>query len=458
MEQKKEQRKERWEYIMTRFIILALTILFFFILYRFKDLCNVVRRVFSILGPFIYGGVMAYLLRIPCNFFEKHLKKILPERRQKAATGLSILISLFIVLMILYLLVRMIAPQLIISIDSIRSAFPGAVKNGTDWVQTKLDDDPVLKNYFQMAMDVGYQKFLEWSEKDLLPMLQNMAGGFASTITSVLGVFMNLLIGIVVCVYSLGARKQFAKQAKAVVYSMVKPKWAEYILDEVKFADKMFVGFFGGKILDSAIVGLICYVCCLIFHFPNAMLVSVIIGVTNIIPYFGPWIGAVPAALLILIVDPMKCIWFIVFIIVLQTFDGNILGPKLLGDSTGLSSFWVLFSITVFSGLLGFSGFLIGVPLFAVIYDLIHKLVVLGLKRNHKLEVLQETEPVEGDSAEGKLNSGEAGLGPEAVDKESEGNTVEVQADEKSETSPKVLAREQAENARGSEPDTNQKI
>lgn len=406
MQQNKEQRKKRWQYIITRFMILALTILFFFFLYRFKDFCNVVRRVLSILGPFIYGGVMAYLLRIPCNFFEKYLKKWLPERRQKAATGLAILISLFIVLMLLYLLVRMIAPQLIISIDSIRMAIPDAVKNGTNWVQTKLDDDPVLKNYFQMAMDVGYQKFLEWSEKDLLPMLQNMAGGFASTITSVLGVFMNLLIGIVVCVYSLGARKQFAKQAKAVIYSIVKPKWAEYILDEVKFADKMFVGFFGGKILDSAIIGLICYICCLIFKFPNAMLVSVIIGVTNIIPYFGPWIGAVPASLLILIVDPKKCIWFIVFIIILQTFDGNILGPKLLGDSTGLSSFWVLFSITVFSGLLGFSGFLIGVPLFAVIYDLIRKLVVLGLKRHDKLDILLNTESAspESDSEEESPN------------------------------------------------------
>ena len=392
MQQNKEQRKKRWQYIMTRFMILALTILFFFFLYRFKDLCNGVRRVLSILGPFIYGGIMAYLLRIPCNFFEKHLKKWLPERRQKVATGFAILISMFMVLMIFYLLVRLIAPQLIISISSIVAALPEAVNNASQWLQTKLENDPVMENYIQTAMDIGYQKFQEWSQSDLIPMLQNMAGGFANTISSVLGVFMNLLIGIVVCIYTLGARKQFAKQAKAVLYSICKPKWADYILDEVKFADKMFVGFFGGKILDSAIIGIICYVCCLIFRFPNAMLISVIVGVTNIIPYFGPWIGAIPSVILILIVDPMKCIWFILFIAILQGFDGNILGPKLLGDSTGLSSFWVLFAITVFSGLLGFSGFLIGVPLFAVIYDLIRKLVVLGLKRHDKLDILENPE------------------------------------------------------------------
>lgn len=441
MEQKKERRNLNWQYIITRFLILAFTILFFFFLYRFKDLCNVVRRVLSILGPFIYGGVMAYLLRIPCNFFEKYLKKILPERRQKAATGFAILISMFMVLMILYLLIRLVAPQLVISISSIRDMLPEAVNNASQWIQKKLEKDPVMENYIQTAMDVGYQKFLEWSQSDLLPLLQNMAGGFANTITSVIGVFMNLLIGVVVCIYTLGARKKFARQGKAVLYSICKPKWADSIMDEVKFADKMFVGFFGGKILDSAIIGIICYICCLIFKFPNAMLISVIIGVTNIIPYFGPWIGAVPAALLILIAEPGKCIWFVVFIAVLQTFDGNILGPKLLGDSTGLSSFWVLFAITVFSGLLGFSGFLIGVPLFAVIYDLIRKLVVLGLKKHNKLDILLNTE----DASSGRTVTDEAEGGDlepnrakpiEAETGEAESSRTEPVAAETSEVEP----------------------
>ena len=220
-------------------------------------------------------------------------------------------------------------------------------------------------------------------------MLLTMVDGFAGTVSTVVGILMNLFISMVVCIYTLGSRKQFARQARAVLYSVCRPRWADYILDEVKFADKMFVGFFSGKILDSAIIGVICYVVSLVLGFPNAMLVSVIVGVTNIIPYFGPYIGAIPSALLILIVDPVKCVWFLVFIILLQQFDGNILGPRLLANSTGLSGFWVLFSVTVFSGLFGFVGILVGVPVFAVIYDLIRKLVVLGLKRNGKLEILR---------------------------------------------------------------------
>ena len=224
-------------------------------------------------------------------------------------------------------------------------------------------------------------------------MLTNVVDGFASTVSTVVTVLFNLFIGVVVSIYTLGSRKQFARQSKAVLYSIFKPKWAGNILEELNYADKMFVGFFSGKILDSAIIGVICYVCSLILGFPNAILISVIVGVTNIIPYFGPYIGAVPSALLILIVDPVKCVWFIVFIIVLQQFDGNILGPRLLANSTGLSGFWVLFSVTVFSGLFGFAGILVGVPVFAVIYDLIRKLVAHGLKRNGKLELLEGDGP-----------------------------------------------------------------
>ena len=151
----------------------------------------------------------------------------------------------------------------------------------------------------------------------------------------------------------------------------------------------MFVGFINGKLLDSAIIGVICYVCSLIFKFPNAMLISVIVGVTNIIPFFGPFIGAVPSALVIFIESPVMALWFLIFIVALQQVDGNIIGPKILGNSTGLSSFWVLFSILVFGGMWGFIGMVIGVPLFAVIYDIAKKLVLHGLKRNGCEDMLE---------------------------------------------------------------------
>ena len=207
----------------------------------------------------------------------------------------------------------------------------------------------------------------------------------------------NFLIGIIVAVYLLASRHKFKKQGVMVVRSILKPKWADMVLEEIALVDKMFGGFIDGKIVDSAIIGVLCYIGCLIFRFPNALLVSVIVGITNVIPFFGPFIGAVPATLLILIDSPIKALWFVLFVFLLQQLDGNVIGPKILGDHTGLSSFWVLFSIILFGGLWGVVGMIIGVPLFAVIYDLIKKLVRRGLKKNNQMEILEDYNQEYGD-------------------------------------------------------------
>lgn len=394
MQWSKEEKKKYGHSIYVGFMVLALAILFFFFLFRLDFLIHILQRIISILHPFIYGGVMAYMLRIPCNFFEKYFRKIFPQKLRKLVEPIAILLSLALTFLVLYLLVSMVVPQMVSSISSIIALLPGAIEDATQWIQTKLVDNPIIENYIETALEGINDKLQIWARNALLPVLQNMVDGFASTVTSVVTLLADLFIGLVVCIYTLNSKKQFARQAKAVLYSIIKPKWAEFILDEISYADKMFVGFFSGKILDSAIIGVLCYIFSLIFKFPNAMLISVIVGVTNIIPYFGPYIGAIPSALLILMVDPIKCVWFLVFILILQQFDGNILGPRLLANSTGLSGFWVLFSITVFGGIMGFVGILIGVPVFAVIYDLIRKLVIHGLKKNNKLEVLQETNNV----------------------------------------------------------------
>lgn len=421
MQYTKEQRQRQWHYIWVRFAIFALTIVFFFLMFRMGDIFAQIRRFLSILRPFIWGGVMAYMLRIPCNFFEMYLEKWLPGRLKKAKTGLAILISLLLISLLVFLFVREVIPQLVTSIDLLTKMAPDAVTNATRWVQEKLSGYPAAENYLITVINEIYPKLLNWAETDLLPLLQNMAGGVVTTVTTIVGYLFNLVIGFIVCIYALASRKKFAKQGKAVLYSILKPKWADSILEEARFADKMFMGFFGGRILDSAIIGVICYIVSLILGFPNAMLISVIVGVTNVIPYFGPWIGAVPSALLILIVDPVKCIWFVIFVIILQTFDGNILGPKLLANSTGLSSFWVLFSITLFSGLFGFVGILIGVPVFAVIYDLLTKLVVSGLKRHDKLELLQDVDPVTGQE-EAKDRGMDTEIDVERVESKDAGN------------------------------------
>ena len=220
----------------------------------------------------------------------------------------------------------------------------------------------------------------------LLPYVQNIVSGAAIGVLNVVMVAKNLVIGIIVAVYMLASRKRFVQQGKLVLYSIFKPRWAELIKEEAKYADKMFGGFINGKIMDSAIIGVLCYIGCLIFKFPSALLVSVIIGVTNIIPFFGPFIGAIPATLLILIQNPIKALWFVLFVLVLQQLDGNVIGPKILGNTTGLSSFWVLFAILLFGGLWGFVGMIVGVPLFAVIYRFSKEILENLLKKKNMPE------------------------------------------------------------------------
>lgn len=372
---------------------LALAIMFYFLLLRFSEIKGVIRWIAGILTPFVYGGVMAYLLKTPCNFFEQLLQKHLPEKQKKRAAGLAVLIVLLLAFLILYLLLSMVVPELLNSIAALTAALPGTLNDFSAWITKTLDGNEVIQSYINTAVNGLGDKLRVWAQQDLMPMLQSMMGGFAATVSSVVGVLYNLFIGVIVCIYLLCSRKTFARQGKAVLYALFQEHMADKVIEELRFIDKTFVGFFGGKILDSAIVGLICYAFCLlmsfILDFPNAMLVSVIVGVTNIIPYFGPFIGAVPSALLILISSPLDCVVFLIFIVILQQIDGNILGPRLLADSVGLSGFWVLFSITLFGGLFGFTGILVGVPVFAVIYDLIRRAVVKGLRRRGRMDVLE---------------------------------------------------------------------
>ena len=192
----------------------------------------------------------------------------------------------------------------------------------------------------------------------------------------------NLVIGIIVSVYILSDSETFAANAKRILYSLLTPEAAKKLLEGLDFTDRTFVGFLNGKLLDSAIIGLICYIVCAILNMPYALLVSVMVGVTNIIPFFGPFIGAVPSAIVILMVSPVKCLIFIIFVIILQQVDGNIIGPKILGSSVGINGFWVMFSIILGAGLFSFWGMLLGVPVFVVIYTAINNAIDRKLRRS----------------------------------------------------------------------------
>ena len=250
------------------------------------------------------------------------------------------------------------------------------------WLEGILGENDAMLQYFDTSSTTIYNALNTWVQGTLVPYASNVVSGVGTGVWNVLLFVKNLLIGLIAAVYLLANRKKFSKQGILVIRSLVKPRWADLILEEIAFVDKMFGGFIDGKLVDSAIIGILCYIGCSALRFPNALLVSVIVGVTNIIPFFGPFLGAIPGALLILIESPIKALWFLVFILVLQQLDGNIIGPKILGNHTGVSSFWVLFSILLFGGMWGIVGMIIAVPLFAVLYDLLRRLVIRGLKKH----------------------------------------------------------------------------
>ena len=268
------------------------------------------------------------------------------------------------------------------SIETIVSNSNTYINSVSTWVEKQLADYPEIENYVSNALDNFNEGLIDWLRTTVLPGLGNIVSNVAGGVYVFLRGLYNLVIGIIVSVYILGRLEAFGAGFKRIMYCVFTVEAADKIFDGIRFTDSTFMGFISGKLLDSAIIGLICYIFCAITNMPYALLVSVIIGVTNIIPFFGPFIGAVPAGIIILLVNPPKCLLFVIFIIILQQVDGNLIGPKILGNSTGISGFWVMFSIILGAGLFKFWGMLLGVPVFVVIYTLVNNLIRRKLERS----------------------------------------------------------------------------
>jgi predicted PurR-regulated permease PerM len=378
--------------MLAGFGAISLSVAFFFLLYGMQGIGEALDTLTDILAPFLYGGVIAYLLRPMCNFYETLLVKILPRKIRKLAEGLAVALSLITGILLVYMLIILVAPEVYESLRSLWNTLPEKADQLLEWGMKTFGDDEELLYVLDQAYDKVYLELDNWAKGTLVPYVTNIVSGVGSSVWAVLIFLKNILIGLVVAMYLLASRKKFARQGVMVIRSVLKPKWADRLLDELAFVDKMFGGFIDGKFLDSAIIGLLCYIGCVIFRFPNALLVSAIVGITNVIPFFGPFIGGIPSVLLIMIENPIKGLWFALFVLGLQQLDGNVIGPKILGDKTGLSSFWVLFSIVLCGGLWGIVGMVICVPLFAVIFDLLRKLVHRGLKRNGRMDLWEEYE------------------------------------------------------------------
>lgn len=383
-----DPKKRRYMYMsLSIFFAISMSLVLFFLLFRLQGVGKILKSISEILAPFVYGSVMAYLLRPLCNTYESFFTDVFPKQFKQFANGVAVILSLVTGLLVVYTLIIMIAPQLYTSILSLWNSLPAKINQFQLWANQTFGVDEELLQYVNAGYQFLYNELENWVENTLIPNITNVVSGVGSSVLKVLNFLYDLLIGLIVAVYLLGSRKKFARQSILLVRSCLKPKWADMFLSEVSFVDKMFGGFIDGKLLDSAIIGVLCYIGCLLLKIPNALLISAIVGITNIIPFFGPFIGAVPSTFLILIEDPIKALWFVLFVLVLQQLDGNIIGPAILGDRTGLSSFWVLFTIIFFGGLWGIAGMIVAVPLFAVIYDIIKKLVRRGLFRKDQGEL-----------------------------------------------------------------------
>ena len=374
------------------FLVFCCCIAVFTVIFKYAALKNACAVILGVLQPILIGAVMGYLFnplmrRIDegcCDLILPKVKK--KEKVRHMIRTVSSILTVLIFLSVFGLIIYMIVPALIESIVNLVNTMSANVENFIAWYE-QLSIPGKGSGAWESYLLMAAEAIESWFDHTLMPQLQDFAQwrDYLTSITvsaiNVVVVLKNVVIGLIVSVYVLMEKERFEGQAKKITFAVLPIKQANALIQIVHKVDQIFGGFIIGKIIDSIIIGIICFIGCSILRMPYTLLISVIIGVTNVIPFFGPLIGAIPCLIIVTITDPLHGLYLLIFVLVLQQVDGNIIGPKILGESTGLSSFWAIFAIMVGSGLFGFTGMLFGVPTFAVIYYLIQRLVAYLLKR-----------------------------------------------------------------------------
>ncbi len=364
---------------ITAIIVIFVSILFKHGLDNWESVSSVFKLINKTITPLVIGFVLAYLLNPILNFFEIKLfiplgEKIFKDKEKavkKFGRTMGIIFTQIIFLAMLAGFLWLIIPQLYKSLESIIRETPIYVVQFTTWVDDFEVGNKTIDNAIVETVMKIYEYASTFINDKILLNIDTIILNVSSGVINVVMMLFKILVGFIVSIYVMASKDLFRAQGKKVLYCIFKEKKANIILDGVAYAHQVIGGFFTGKIIDSIIIGIICFVVMSILKMDYALLISVIIGITNIIPFFGPFIGAIPCALFLLIIDPIQCLVFVIFIIILQQVDGNILGPLILGDTIGITGFWVLTSILIGGGLFGFMGMLFGVPVFACIYALV---------------------------------------------------------------------------------------
>lgn len=378
------QKGPYWRLGLTIFLSLATTVTFSFILFHIQTIKDFFDLILSALRPVIVGIVLAYLLCPIENALERLLNKIKIKRYTRL---ISTLLTLVLAFAVIALFCVLLLPQLAESVRGLIADLPNLLKTQLDRIEAYLaTNDEAADNVMQVITSIETYA-MEWIRTNMLSTVTTVA----TSVISIGSAIINSVVAIIVTIYLLLDRERYLAQCRKLFFAVSKNKRInQAVLDAVHQTDRIFSGFIRGKLVDSLIVGVICFICLAILRMPYALLISVIIGVTNIIPMFGPFIGAIPSAFLLLLVSPSKCLVFLIFIVILQQVDGNIIGPRILGDSTGLSALYVTVAMLVFGKLLGFTGMLIGVPLFATLYYIVKRLAESSLKKQGKPTDTQE--------------------------------------------------------------------
>lgn len=361
---------------ITAFIVIACSIMFYDFMHNSSSILQFVSVTVTIIKPITYGLIIAYLLTPVLNYISNLLVKLCKKMKWNSESVVAkkriritgILLTMALALGLIYGLFAMVIPQLITSITNIAYQLPEYEQNLESMITKLLADNPQIESIINNMLSEYSGELTGFFNKELIPKLNVLIKDFSIGLLGFVKILWNMIIGLIISIYVLGSKELFAAQSKKLIYAIFEQKRANALIDDCRYINKTFGGYIGAKLIDSLIIGLLCFIGTTLLQTPYALLISVIVGVTNIIPFFGPYIGAIPSVLLILMVNPMKAISFTIFVLILQQFDGNVLGPKVLGDSTGLSGFWVIFAITLFGGYWGVLGMAIGVPVFAVIY------------------------------------------------------------------------------------------
>ena len=377
---KKDNHYVTWG--VTAVAVVCTILLFYDVVFRRSIVLEYVGKMLTILAPILYGCVIAYLLSPVVNWFERtvfsHVKGKHPAKGMRAA---SMAVTWVLVLAFLYGLMSILVPELYRSVVQLVGNAKGYYLTVYNWVMHLLESNPEYARAATDLINQYYAEALAWLNNNLVPQLQTAVQAFTGGLLGMFTFLKNLLLGVIVSIYLISSKEGFAAASCRLCYTLVPERWAAWLIRGVKAADNIFSGFVRGKLLDSLIIGIICFFCSSFFEFPYAPLVSVVVGVTNIIPFFGPFLGAIPSAFLILLDTPIKALYFIIFVLVLQQFDGNILGPRILGSSTGISGFWVMVAILAGGGLWGVPGMFLGVPVFACLYTAVQTFSAYRLQK-----------------------------------------------------------------------------